>query len=485
MTFFRGLTDTRVKEVGEVRLSQFEFSKAGWVAINREKKPYRRRPMKVLHLPGMILVFFLMAGQAGFAQPAPKVTSADVPADVDIPAGFSGNPIAFFDDYSWRAFIALVWPGLNGNQGEPDRALSVDGPGPRVFETYKSLAEVFHNDGTPPRPWNQYDPAAYNPCGVATHYGDLTLGSFSKFSNLGEAGFGNLLGPLVAQNTTYVRYLTGFNKGEFNQILNQRWYLRSQLPPPPSSITFDNGAIDVKSAWIDMSGIAHPERFYTRTAYVLDPVTGSSQPVKIGLVGLHIVQKTPTRPQWIWSSFEHIDNAPPAQAGSPGSFTFNDGTPTPMPANNPYPLTRVLQPPPAAPFNVTRVKPIHPSTVGTNNAYHAALAANSKWRFYQLVVTQWPTTPSNPNLDGKPPHTFPGASPNDQTSFANTALETFEQKFVITGCMACHNATMKPTDFVWSINDHAFPASTATPNLLMKSKSFRDLRDILLESRKH
>src|SRR5207302_4222192 len=30
----------------------------------------------------------------------------------------------------------------------------------------------------------------------------------------------------------------------------------------------------------------------------------------LGLVGIHIVHKTTSRPQWIWTSFEHKDNVP-------------------------------------------------------------------------------------------------------------------------------------------------------------------------------
>ncbi|MBV9123099.1 MAG: hypothetical protein JO112_07070 [Planctomycetes bacterium] len=439
---------------------------------------------------GGVLVLGLVLGiiSTGWGQPPtlpkPVVDSPKVPEDVSIPPGFSGNPIAFFDDYSWRAFIAVVWPGLKDQQGEPDPKKSLDDAGPRVFETYKSLAEVFHNDGSAPAALNQYDDPKYNPCGIKTGYGDLTLASFSKFSNLGQAGFGSLLGPLVAQNTSYVRYQTGFNNIEFQQIVGQQWYRRSNLPNPPGSITFANGALDVKSAWILMKGVPHPERYYVRQAHVLDPVTGQTSQVDVGLVGLHIVQKTPSRPQWIWSSFEQVDNVPPAQDGGPGTFTFNDGKGTPMPSNNPYPLDRVLQPPTAAPFNVQRLKPIHSSTEKTNEAYHAALDPKSVWQFYQLVVTQWPTTPNNPALPGTPNNTFPGSPPNDQTAFANVTMETFEQQTVFTSCMACHNATMKPTDFVWTVADHAFPAKTGTPNLLMQDQSFRKLRDILLDAKK-
>ena len=295
---------------------------------------------------GLAACIVAVASEQGPAPPPAVVNSPDVPADVAIPDGFGGNPIAFFDDYSWRAFIAMVWPGLKDHMGEPDKMKTVDGDGPRVFETFKSLNEVFHNDGSAPAPWNQYDPPAFNPCGVQSAYGDMALGSFSKFSNLGEAGFGTLLGPLIAQNTTYVRYLTGYNRVEFEQILSQQWYLRSKLPSS-GSITFNNGSIDVKSAWVDMRGIANPERFYVRKSMVLDPATGTSEEIQVGLVGLHIVQKTPSRPQWIWSSFEHVDNVPPAEAGSPGKFTFNDGSGTAMPKNNPVPLSKVLIPPTA------------------------------------------------------------------------------------------------------------------------------------------
>jgi hypothetical protein len=164
---------------------------------------------------------------------------------VCVPSGFGGNPIAFFDDYSSKSFIAMVWPVSSGQRGTPDTTKTVGSPGPRVFETYKNLSELFHNDGSAPVAWNEFDPPPLNACSVPTAFGDLVLASFSKFSDLGQAGFGTLIGPLVAQNSTYVRYLTGFNEIEFNQILNGNWFLRSKLP---ATLTFQNGALDVKSS---------------------------------------------------------------------------------------------------------------------------------------------------------------------------------------------------------------------------------------------
>ena len=148
-----------------------------------------------------------------------------------------------------------------------------------------------------------------------------------------------------------------------------------------------------------------PDRFHTRQAFVLDPVTGKSKAVTVGLVGIHIVQKTPSRPQWIWTTFEQVDNLP-AKAGA--KSTFHDGTNKAMPASNPYPMSRVLKAPIAALFNVQRIKPIHPSTQKTNAAYHVALTKNSVWRSSQLVMTQWPIQPSSPSTPGTPPNTFQG-----------------------------------------------------------------------------
>jgi hypothetical protein len=412
-------------------------------------------------------------GQGCPAVPPINVGSSAVPADVCIPAGFGGNPIAFFDDFSWRSFVAVVWPALPGQRGAPDPSQTVGGSGPRVFETYKMLHEVFHADGSAPTGWNSYDPAQFNPCNVQMQYGDLVLASFSKFANLGQAGFGSLVGPLVAQNQTYVRFETGFNESEFNQIVGPQWYLRANLP---ASITFQDGSVDVKSSWVDMTNLAHPERYYTRNAWLLNPDTGTCTQKTVGLVGLHIVQKTPTRPQWIWSTFEQVDNVPPAQPGAPGTFGFNNGSGTPMPAANPYTLDPLPLPTPK-PFNVTRTLPVNPSTQKTNALYQAALAGTA-WRFYQLTMTQWPVAASSPSTPGTPNNTFPGIGAT--SAFSNTTLETFDQGRIQTGCMNCHNSTMTATDFLWSLNDHAFPSNT--PNLLMANAQFKGLQTLLRES---
>jgi hypothetical protein len=490
--------------------------------------------------------------------PTPNVTSSQLPIDVDdvdvrctLPPG---NPIAFFDDFSWRSFLALVWPAASGQRGVPDPTPGFKNGVPLVFQTYKADWESFPNGSSNPpapipTPWPNFA-GAQNPCHDQVPnagWGDLILASDTKFGNLGLAGFGAfLVGPLIVQpgapgsKPSYVRYQAAYNQTEYNQIFNGKWYLQASIPK--TGITFcNNGApgcpaensVDIKESWIDMSAVPSDRRthYNTRQAWVFDPAAPKGQTclnLTVGLVGLHIVTKTPSRSAWIWSSFEQVDNVPAVGAKKPFPqpyYNFHDQTDTTMPSGDPYcvvqrgtgkcpPNDVNAQPMPAvapAPFNVTRTMPIHPSTMATNAAYQAKLQ-NTPWQYYQLVMTQWPvTSPPDPNAhSGKPTNTFqgfnklnqppkkppgPGTCPtfNDPdtgklvpcTSFANVTMETFDQAAVGTGCMNCHNATAS-NDFLWSLAVNAWPPPGTAPGLLAaaatssaRDQSLRELSDLM------
>src|SRR5271165_2925293 len=425
-----------------------------------------------------------MSGRPGFrgahaasacaADPQPTI-SPQTPSDVCI-ANFNILPIQFFDDYSWRTFISLVWPADLNRRGQPDTTLKLgDTSRPLVFETYKADWELFPDQPTDPGPWNAV--AQNNPCKLAkVGPGDMILGSFSKFGNLGEAGFPPgepLVGTLVAQNKTYVRYWTGFNETEYTKIAADKLYLIANQ----AHVTLPNGSIDVKASWMDMTNVADPSRYYTRTAWLLDPTDNTCSPKLVGLIGLHIVQKTQSRPQWIWSTFEHVDNVAPTTGHG---MALNDGTGTPM--QNDFPKANGWPPtfPPPPPYNVQRLRPIFSATTAfgspvvpttATNARYQAAVADTVWKNYQLVMTQWPVAnpPTLPNVppsqDGKPANTFPGNNGNDATAFANTTMETFDQTKINFGCMNCHNATKSQTDFLWSLAVNGFTAGPpAAPN---------------------
>lgn len=405
------------------------------------------------------------------AQPTPTLSS-EMPADVCIPSGFKDIAVDYFDDYSWRAFIALAWPAADGHRGVPAPGRAITAAGPPVFDTYKATWEIFHHDGTDPVPaYDRYDPASANPCGVTSSFGDLTIGSWSGVDDIGQAGGGVLDGPLVAQNGRYIRTVTSFNRIAFEHIVRHRFYLRSALPPVPRPrpdrpvIDFPDGSVAVKSAWVDVTGFpaALVNRLYTRRATVKRAGSTGCASITMGLVGLHIAQKTPSRPQWIWSSFEQRDTVPPAWPDSPGAFVLNDGRGTPMPAANPLKLVPLASEP-AQPFNVFRDPgaPILTPTDLTSFAYKRLLAG-TPWQYYRLVVTQWPrlegeqSDPIPDTVDGSPANTFPGVGAI--SAFANTTMESFNQKNAQTGCMNCHNRARLTTDFMWTVFDHAYPAS--------------------------
>jgi hypothetical protein len=412
--------------------------------------------------------------QACPARPVPDASSPQQPLDTCIPDGFSEVAIDYFDDYSWRLFVAMVWPAAPDKRGVADQGKTLGDAGPRVFETYKSLWEVFHEDGTAPTAnFNDYDTAANNACKANAQFGDVVLASSSAYGDIGQSGFGTFVGPLVAQNGRYVRYQTLYNQLAYDFIVANKYYLRSQLPAVSDAsasvpaMQFPNGSLAIKAAWLDMAGFteARTRRFYTRTAILKDPDNGTCSRVTVGLVGLHVVQKTPSRPQWSWSTYEHVDNVPPARPDGPGTFTFHDGSDAAMPDENPLFLVP-LAPQPAKPFNVARSSrtPIHPNTNASNTRYQKLLKGTS-WEHYQLVMTQWSRVPGNQanpvavTVTGDASTTFPGVGAG--SAFANVTLETFDQERVQLGCMSCHSQARLRADFMWSVLDHAYPAVIA------------------------
>lgn len=422
-----------------------------------------------------------IAAQKGCPANVKQSASSPVPpADVCIPDGYTDIPMDYFDDFSWREFVAMVWPAANGQRGVADKGKKPGDAGARVFETYKTLAEVFHNDGSAPGAFRAYDPPGMNACQATTGFGDIVLASKSGIDDIGQAGIGELVGPLVAQNGRYVRLQTMYNQIAYDFIVRNKLYLRANLPPVPSPrpdlpvVRFPMGSTVLKAAWLDLEGFTEEQkaRFYSRMATVKDPNTGQCSKIRVGLVGLHIMVKTPSRPQWIWSSFEQVDAVPPKAFGGTGKFTFNDGNPShAMPAENPLKLVPLAKQP-VTPYNVTRsiMAPIHPKTELMNLVYQRLLHG-TPWEFYQIVTTQWPRLDGNQaapvpaTQGGEITGTFPGAGAT--SAFANLTMETFDQGRPQLGCMSCHNQARMTVDFVWSVMDHAYPAKVGVAKSAM------------------
>lgn len=380
--------------------------------------------------------------------------------------------------------------------------------GPRVFETLKPDWETFLPNAVQPGPWNAY-PDVAGPCANHPHIepGALVLASFSEFGNLTEvdsAGLGNVL---VAQNWTYVRYLAAYDRKVFDTIVERNLYnlnfVGAIVPPVPgtpvpASAVQPEGALTVKSAWIELPergdssrGHIDPSRFYIRQdAWLQDPQTLACRNATVGLVGLHLVYKTSSRPQWIWSTFEHVDNVPEKDDPPGKTYTFNDGNPGTRMTDGPEPDYQIPRPHgapgpgiPPRPYQVERLQEISAATLAANRAWATELSTlGSVWRYYKLVTTQWPSFPSAPNQDATHAGPLPSCGGRDVTATANTTLETFLQtnKHCDPGltCMGCHNAA-RATDFVWSVplNPNQPPIAQRSPT--PRAKALKALRGIL------
>jgi hypothetical protein len=372
-----------------------------------------------------------------------------------------------FDFNSWLTFVALnaLADGSSPSSNSPT-----------VWQSWADLFSVMLPDGAPPPTFG----ASVPPPAICTGGpgGTRVLQMISKTPvtpTLQVAGQPLNTGPLIDQNGNYVRYQILINEPMYNYIVANGLYSQAGQQRFTDSIAFPEGAVTagttgtigaivMKAAWKvldpDNSGDA-ASRFHTTTAYVYTPAADGVQPScglqTLGLVGLHIVHKTDTEPQWIWSTFEHIDNAPTvAEAKAPPAGArynfFNpacDSVACPWNAQPPQPWNPSVEPFPngfrSQIVRATRYEDIALQSAGMWNAQFQAAMKGTVWENYHLITTQWPTDAANPtDPDGAP---FPLFA-------ANTTMETYVQGNVpqaSSTCMGCHgNATSmtgKPSDF--------------------------------------
>lgn len=388
----------------------------------------------------------------------------------------------FFDTFSWQSFVALNWPAKSDPRGVPEQP---DNPGvfikapngsPVVWGTYKTSDDLFAQGDARPSPWDFSDPAT-----SAYPAGTRVLARVTKTGPLSDVKEAFSY-PLIDQNRQYVRYEVRYNKAFYDFVRGaddqpKSWlYLLRNLvavqpvampvSAPPATV----GATMLKASWKEMTPAdLAGGRYYVVDAMVQDVGEKTFKQKKVGLVGLHIAQKLTVFPEWIWSTFEQVDNVQRGPGAKPETpISFNNGQPEPKTqggwADRP---TGPLEPDPAkrTPVQVTRlnaipVTPAGASTKDLNAAWQAALRG-TVWEHYELVTTQWPTAPKDfatveaggtyPENAGKP---FP------EKGVTNTTMETYFQNATDAAaaggnsCMSCHyNAGQ--SDFSWGLNRRA------------------------------
>jgi cytochrome c len=206
----------------------------------------------------------------------------------------------------------------------------------------------------------------------------------------------------------------------------------------------------IKAAWREVETPEEERRFYVSDACVCDggvngPPT-NCQKRRMALVGLHIIQRTPTAPQWIWTTFEQLDNVADPGATAPYSFfkpacvgcVPNQQTPAGTPAQ----LTRRIPIPSAEPDCSRPDQSIDNVQLMNRNVAEALRRAGSVFRSYQLVGAQRPLPPT-----AERPTTAFTATP---AMLANTTMESYVQ--TTSSCIGCHATarTTNPNEFASS-----------------------------------
>jgi hypothetical protein len=410
------------------------------------------------------------AKDAAFGCLAPPSIAPTLPAD----ALLTEQPEV--NCFAWQEFVALNWRASATNAGAPDPAAGPDTfgiPGataPVVWGTYKEASELFPKGGAVPAPWNASQ-GAPTECGTAglaasARAGYKVLAATSKFSAdladrdvLDEVNEAGIEPPawLTDQRGRNVYYEVRVNQDYFNYVVdpqNAFYDARNQwaatqpggqgidLPDRPSPYGAV-GAIEVKAGWLELDP-AEYDQFLVTDAVIVEPGAPTRcRPAKVGLVGLHVIHKTGSMPNWTWATFEHVRNAPDrvqVQRGQTAPpYTFFDPKCAPATAPQCQP-NRKPQPgdPRDRPIQVVREVPLPPYVKQLNAAVHALIekaSPKSVFRNYVLVNAMWPQSGEGFSVGAHTPLSQGAAAPT--TGLANATAETYVQHAT---CLDCHQS---------------------------------------------
>lgn len=415
--------------------------------------------------------------------PPAYVFSPDVPKDmVTHDTGAIGFQ-PFADILAWDTFVALNWPVPNPivERGVPDPQNVIGGfftsggdgggpkispTGPTVWETFKDTNDIYLSSAARPTSFDTPEsvpPACQQLAAAYPVAARRTLILTSKFGQIVDSvkqADGN---RLVDQNRMNVWYEVKLNRVYYDYVVSNGFYNSNNQKgktiafPSSSNNSSQAATIKVKAAWKVMGLLGSkqpddPTKFYTTDALVLDPVSGKCSKQLLGLVGLHIVMKTAQLPQWLWATFEHVDNAPDQATGPVAGKQYNF-------FSSSCAGCQINQPPgkdSMFPTQVMRVVPVNDVAVSNNALYQTALTtlrADNVWKNYGLVDAQWGATAT------------PIGVPNQPKFLANTTEETYLQQPVNPhGCINCHGFA-GATDLDFQLT-HAYPRSTAQRNVI-------------------
>ena len=367
----------------------------------------------------------------GAGQPTPSGTLISCEFPTDIPSATASQ--SEFDEYSWRMFTSLNQPASTG-RGKPDCSQSIGSTSNTVWRSFKLVNEIFLPDAKNPGPWSSASSSA-----------GTVINSVSKVSSDIEGTINQPVGGWLIdqrQNPTY--YQIAANETSYNYIIDNGLYNKNTAESF-SLIKFPDFSTEIKASWRILTEQDFADRYMTTAGTVttfdtMGNANGTAE-VTLGLAGLHIITKATGFPQWVWATFEQVDNVSPTAAFSSyynASAAQADVNQSPC-ANHATPCVPVPGSTFQTPNPLTRVTPIAATTASINVAAQGQLNTTFL-QYYELVTTQWPSDPNDPgNPAGSP---TPGVA-------ANSTMESYIQP--TSSCMDCHSGAVisagKKSDF--------------------------------------
>jgi hypothetical protein len=416
-----------------------------------------------------------------------SILKSGLPCQENVGTGAQGDPAGIeasglenlqrgFDFYSWRTFITLNSPA----DGAPIDSEKAQADTPTKWEdmnNFKQLLDVMLPADQPPPIWpadtdamkaerERLMPQACRD--LLNARPDLMKDAPNRMIvKMIEESFNEPFktGPLIDQQGHYAIFDILMNRQMFKYITENHLNTKAgQAANADLAVDFPAGqnagaafgSFMLKVSW----KILTPEEiaaktFHMRRALVLMP-PGEKRPCldrTLGLIGFHAVHKTVNRPQWIWTSFEHVKNVPDrnevaANKLSGGYNFFSVNCKADCPAENatpPFPW----DPDPALELRfrnndsfksqIVRETPLTDAAKNMNAVFHSMLPANSVWQNYMLLSTQWPTAFAihctslhSQNAGSAAPQTDFVKQPDmtcspAPTYLANSTLETYSQ----------------------------------------------------------
>jgi hypothetical protein len=333
--------------------------------------------------------------------------------------------------FAWKTFIAVNWPGSYSQtlkQWKPKETITIANDEVLRWVVWHQSSEVFKEDGS-------------QPADIVTPFRPHRLES----DGIDQDGDGTV-DPLWDQNGEKVYYETRVNQSWFEFVVNSRLYNQQGQKAFGPLVKFENGqcdsyrkngTIELRLAWKLMSpDEIQGGRFYTRTVQL--PTPAKTQPVVVGLVGMHIARKTLGHPDWIWATFEQIDNVRENDlgAGKQSKPSFNNPDCRDCPVNQKPTVANGLCTTPCGVCRTQVTRPELPADTKALNEQAQKLLRreNSVWQYYELIGTQYAPEPDKPPVPA---------------TLRNVVMETYLPQ---SNCISCHRDAkmadkVTPADF--------------------------------------